>query len=80
MVCSGTDEVDGKSRPLLVAESVPSVCSSMSSSGNETEEEDMVTTTVIRRKTLARTKRLSSIAKSRGELKLIGKKNVRLMK
>ncbi|CAL1270146.1 unnamed protein product [Larinioides sclopetarius] len=65
MVCNGSDEPETNAQSLMATDAAPSVSSSVSSSGNESDNDDVMTTTVIRRKLPARTKRLSSIAKSR---------------
>ncbi|KAF8773523.1 Vacuolar protein sorting-associated protein 13C like protein [Argiope bruennichi] len=65
MVCNGSDELESNAQCLMTTDAAPSVSSSLSSSGNESDDDDVMTTTVIRRKLPARTKRLSSIAKSR---------------
>ncbi|GFR31245.1 vacuolar protein sorting-associated protein 13 [Trichonephila clavata] len=65
MVCNGSDEFESNTQSVTQTDAAPSVSSSLSSSGNESDDDDVMTTTVIRRKLPARTKRLSSIAKSR---------------
>lgn len=64
MVCSN-EEIKSSPIPMVTTDAA-SGASSATSSGNETDEDDVVTKTVIRRRVPARTKRLSSIAKMKG--------------